>query len=214
MDIHIYEEYPSINGESLHVGRTTYLVRCAGCNLRCPFCDTPGAWEAGTPHSVDDVVARVLASGMDHLLLTGGEPLLQADAAADLAAQVLAAGMDVVVETNGTRPLDMLPPEVYRVVDLKITGATPVESFLLANLGIMQPHDQLKIVLTSRADYDWALAWLRDHPLPVPDDHVLLSPAAPLLAPADLAAWIQADRLPYRLHLQIHKVIWGDRSGV
>lgn len=213
MEIRIIEEYPCINGESLHAGRTAYLVRCGGCNLRCPFCDTPQSWEPGTAHAVADVAARVLASRMDHMLLTGGEPMMQRDAAVALVEAVLAGGQDVVVETNGTQPLGALPAEAVRVVDLKIPGACPVEPFLLANLEVLRPHDQLKIVLTSREDYDWTLAWLESHPLPIPDHQVLLAPAAPALAPAALASWIQDDLLPYRMHLQMHKVIWGNRTG-
>ncbi len=214
MEIWVADEYPCINGESLHAGRTAYLVRCGGCNLRCPFCDTPEAWERGDPHDVEDVAARVLASGMDHLLLTGGEPMLQPDAAVALAEAVLDGGRDVVVETNGTQPLDALPAAVIRVVDLKIPGAAPTETFLLSNLGVLQPRDQLKVVLTSREDYEWALAWLRDHSVTIPDHNILLSPATPGLGAAALAEWIQRDRLPYRLHLQLHKVIWGGRKGV
>jgi 7-carboxy-7-deazaguanine synthase len=213
MEIRITEEYACINGESLHAGRTAYLVRCGGCNLRCPFCDTPESWEDGTGEPVEDVAARVLASGMDHLLLTGGEPLLQFEAARSLTEAVLAGGMDVVVETNGTQPVGGLPAGAFRVLDLKIPGATPLETFHLPNLEAMGPRDQLKIVLTNRADYEWAMDWLRAHPLPIPDHHVLLSPATPGVSPADLAEWIQADRVPYRMHLQMHKIIWGNRSG-
>ena len=214
MELRIHEEYSCINGESLHAGRTAYLVRCGGCNLRCAYCDTPEAWEPGTPCAVDEVAARVLRSGMSHLLLTGGEPMLQPDAAAALVDAVLAGGMEVVVETNGTLSVAALPPGATRVLDLKIPGAAPVEPFLLSNLQVLRPQDQIKVVLTRRADYDWTLAWLRDHPLPIPEHHVLLSPAAPDLPPAALADWIREDRLPCRLHLQLHKVIWGDRKGV
>lgn len=213
MKIWICDEYPCINGESLHAGRTAYLVRVGGCNLRCPFCDTPESWEPGAAQPVREVAARVLASEMDHLLLTGGEPMLQADAAVALAEAVLEGGRDVVVETNGTQPLEGLPPAAVRVVDLKIPSANPVEPFLLSNLRVLHPHDQLKVVLTSRADYDWGLAWLRSRPLPFPAHHVLLSPVAPDLPPSALAEWMQEDHLPYRLQLQMHKVIWGNRPG-
>jgi len=209
MDIRVCEEYPCINGESLHAGRTAYLVRCGDCNLRCPYCDTPEAWEPGMAHAVDEVAARALASGMDHLLLTGGEPMLQPDAAAALVERVLAAGMDAVVETNGTRPLDALPERAVRVLDLKLHSPAPAEPFLLSNLGVLRPDDQIKVVIASRGDYKKALAWLREHPLPIPNHHVLLSPASPDLSPETLAGWIRDDRLPYRLQLQAHK-IWGD----
>lgn len=214
MEIRVCDEYACINGESLHAGRTAYLVRCGGCNLRCPFCDTPESWEQGTSIEVADVAERVLTSGTEHLLLTGGEPMLQPDATVALAEAVLAGGMDVVVETNGTQPIDALPEAVFRVLDLKIPGATPADTFLLSNLDAMRPHDQLKVVLTNRGDYEWALAWLQEHPLKIPNHSVLLSPAAPDLDPAALATWIQGDQVPYRLHLQMHKIIWGDRKGV
>lgn len=214
MDLRICGEHPCVNGESLHAGRTAWLVRCAGCNLRCPFCDTPESWEEGVPEPVPALAARALASGLDHLLLTGGEPLLQPDAAAELAARVLAGGMEVVVETNGTRPLDALPRDAVRVVDLKAPGARPSEPFLEDILPSLGPRDQLKAVLTGREDYEWVRAWLRGRRFPFPPHHVLLSPAVPALAPADLASWVLEDRAPWRVHLQLHKVIWGDRRGV
>ncbi|MFH1533269.1 MAG: radical SAM protein [Pseudomonadota bacterium] len=214
MELWVCEEYPCINGESLHAGRTAYLVRCGGCNLRCSFCDTPDSWADGTPRAVADVAARVLASGMDHLLLTGGEPMLQRAAAAALVETVLAGGVDAVVETNGTQPVDALPAAAVRVLDLKVPGAAAVAPFLLSNLDALQPWDQLKIVLTGRGDYDWSRAWLREHPLPIADHHVLLAPATPTLPAQALADWILEDRLPYRLQIQIHRVIWGDRKGV
>jgi len=214
MNIDVHEEYPCINGESLHAGRTAYLVRCGGCNLRCPYCDTPGSRAPGSPRPVEEVAARAFGSGMAHLLLTGGEPMLQPAAAAALAALVLDRGMDVVVETNGTRPLDALPEAAVRVVDLKLQGPGPAELFLLSNLDVLRPDDQIKVVLADRRDYDAARSWLRDRPLPIPDHHVLLSPASPGLEPEVLAGWIRDDRLPYRLQLQIHKIIWGDRPGI
>jgi 7-carboxy-7-deazaguanine synthase len=214
MKIRIIDEYPCINGESLHAGRTAYLVRCGGCNLRCPYCDTPESWEGGVLHATDDIAARVIDSGMDHLLLTGGEPLLQPDAAAALTEMVLAAGVEVVVETNGTLPIATLPERAVRVLDLKPPSAAPSEVFHLANLEHMGPQDQLKVVLSSREDYEWTLAWLDEHSPPIPAHHVLFSPADPELRPATLAEWIQQDRIPHRLHLQIHKVIWGERSRI
>jgi len=218
MKCRVNESYGCLLGESLAVGLPAYLVRFSGCNLDCRYCDTAYArTEPGEERSVDDILAQVRSSGLGRVLLTGGEPMLQADAVVALCQSLVRDRVEVLVETNGTLPLDRLPSKVVKVVDVKTPGALPGASpppFLDANLECLGGADQLKVVLSSIQDYDWAVAFLAARsPLPLPPANVLFSPAWGQLGPAELADRMLQDRLPFRFHLQVHKVVWGERRG-
>jgi 7-carboxy-7-deazaguanine synthase len=222
--LYVREIYPAIMGESRHAGWPCVIVRLTGCHRRCVYCDTAYAFHGGERLPVATVLDRVRELGHPMLLLTGGEPLLQPQAA-PLMDAALAAGLQVVVETSGTVgirvPLAAVPDGVCRVVDVKTPGsgiaADQIDWDGLAALG---PADELKIVVTGRADYDWARALLTDG-LDVAGQHrrlpagvpVTLSPGWGDLELRDLAGWILADRLPARFQVQLHKVVWPEAEG-
>lgn len=216
MKCKVSEIYPCILGESRHSGRPATLVRFAGCNLRCRYCDTSYSWlsDSGEDMTVESVVDRVMAMGMRMTLLTGGEPLVQKESALSLCKNLVSSGVPTLIETNGSVDLAGLPSEVTKVVDVKCPDSGHGSSFLMENLSELTDQDDLKFVLSSREDYDWATGFVRQHCAHLPGHCILFSPAAGRIEPEKLAEWILGDRLDVRFHLQIHKVVWGDRRGV
>lgn len=202
----IYEIYLSIQGESTHAGRPCVFVRTAACNQRCSYCDTAYAFTGGNVMALEDVLARALAFKTPLVEITGGEPLLQA-AIPDLCRRLLAAGCEVLMETGGSRDISLLPEGVKRIVDVKTPGSGEEHANDYENLHRLRPGDEVKFVLTSRADYEWARDFAKRERLHERTT-VLFSPAWKLVDPADLSAWINEDRLPVRLNLQLHKYIW------
>jgi 7-carboxy-7-deazaguanine synthase len=157
MQVTINEIYPCIVGESLQAGLPATLVRLSGCNLACDYCDSRYACvESGQRRGVEEVASALAASPLPRTLITGGEPMLQEDAVVELAAALLRTGHEVLLETNGTLPLARVPAAVIKVVDVKTPGAQAGVPFLAENYRFLQPHDQLKLVLTGREDYVWA----------------------------------------------------------
>lgn len=228
----ITEIFRSIQGESSYAGLPCIFVRLTGCNLRCTWCDTSYAFYGGTRMTVEDVVARVrelsgqLPDRSDQqtaatpapipsiVELTGGEPLLQAEAVT-LAQRLIASGYTVLVETSGERFVGVLPPEVTKIVDVKCPDSGESGTFRLENLQAMDQKDEVKFVIASRRDYEFARDFVESHDLIHLVREVLFSPVFadpagcwPGLAPRILAEWILADRLPVRLGLQLHKFIW------
>lgn len=200
------EIFHSLQGEGTRAGLPCAFVRLAGCELACSYCDTAYARSGGEAMSVADVVDRLGAYRCPLVEVTGGEPLLQ-DECGPLLEALVAAGHTVLLETSGSRPLDGVPDEVHVIMDLKAPGSGMESRNLYANLESLDSADELKIVLTDRADYVWARDLLREggwaEVFPV-----LLQPAAGLLDGATLAAWILEDGLPLRLGLQLHKILW------
>ena len=213
----ITEIFLSIQGESTYSGLPCIFVRLTGCNLRCTWCDTAYAFHGGKKMSIDDVLSRVteLAGGNSALVeLTGGEPLLQAEAA-PLAERLLAAGHTVLVETSGERPIGTLPREVVKIVDVKCPDSGEGGTFQMENLATLDGKDEVKFVIASRRDYEFAREFTLQHGLAGRVRQVLFSPvfadpkgAWQELEARLLAEWILADRLPVRLGLQLHKFIW------
>jgi len=209
----IYEIYLSIQGESSHAGRPCVFVRTAVCNQRCFYCDTAYAFTGGEVMALGDVLARALALNTPLVEITGGEPLLQA-AVPELCRRLLAAGCEVLMETGGSRDISVLPAGVKRILDVKTPGSGEEHANDYENLRRLRPGDEVKFVLTDRNDYDWSRDFVRRENLHE-RTAVLFSPAWKLVDPADLAAWINEDRLPVRLNLQLHKYIWNAaRRGV
>jgi 7-carboxy-7-deazaguanine synthase len=204
--LRISEIYTSIQGESTHVGKPCVFVRLTGCNLRCSWCDSAFTFTGGEWRSLDDVVAEAHAQGVHTIEITGGEPLLQ-KTAIPLMERLLALGHEVLLETSGSLPIGPVPADVRVILDLKPPDSGEVEKNLWENLADLRPHHEVKFVLASRGDYEWARDVVRDRK--IADKCVILfSPAWGLLAPRDLVEWILADRLPVRFQLQVHKVIW------
>jgi 7-carboxy-7-deazaguanine synthase len=213
----ITEIFRSIQGESTYAGLPCIFVRLTGCNLRCTWCDTAYAFHGGKKMSIDDVLARVaeLAGGNAALVeLTGGEPLLQPEAA-PLAERLLAAGHTVLVETSGERPIGEMPREVVKIVDVKCPDSGEGGTFRMENLEALDKKDEVKFVIAGRRDYEFAREFTLQHDLARRVRQVLFSPvfadpkgAWKELEARLLAEWILADRLPVRLGLQLHKFIW------
>lgn len=209
--LRITEVFHSLQGEADAVGWPTVFVRLTGCPLRCTWCDTTYSFHGGEWRTLDELVAEVAAYGTRHVCVTGGEPLAQRRCLA-LLARLCDAGHDVSLETSGAVDVSGVDVRVRKVVDLKAPGSGEVARNLWSNLAHLLPHDQLKIVIADRADYDWAVERLREHALDA-RCQVLFSPVHGSLAPRELAEWILADRLPVRMQLQLHKLLWGEEPG-
>jgi 7-carboxy-7-deazaguanine synthase len=206
MSLKVNEIFCSIQGESSHAGIPCVFVRLTGCNLRCAGCDSTFAYEEGTDMDVAQVLERVEKWDLKTVEITGGEPLLQQDVYG-LMASLLDKGFRVLLETNGSLDLAAVDDRVIKIIDLKSPGSGMSEHVKWENLEVVQPHDNLKLVLHSRADYEWAKEKVLEHGL-TERCPVLFSPAFGILEPGKLAEWICADRLPVRLQLQLHKYIW------
>jgi 7-carboxy-7-deazaguanine synthase len=216
----ITEIFKSIQGEGTRAGLPCIFVRLTGCNLRCTWCDTAYAFHGGTKHSVEEVLAQVGALAGDGagriplVEITGGEPLLQPETPA-LAQRLLDAGFTVMIETSGERFIGVLPREVIKIVDVKCPDSGEPDTFDVANLEAASGNDEIKFVIASRRDYDFACEFTLRHRLAERVRQVLFSPVFPDpagswtgLEARELVEWILADRLPVRLGMQLHKFIW------
>lgn len=209
----ITEIYASLQGETQYAGLPCTLVRTTGCDLRCTYCDTTYAFSGGSDMTVDAVMAEVRRLGLPFVTLTGGEPMLQPDIV-PLCERLLGEGLQVAIETSGAHPVSFLPPAVIRIVDVKTPGSGEMERNHWACLATLGHKDAVKFVLCDESDYRWAIQVVRGRGL-VGQTEILFSPVLGKLDPRDLAGWIVRDRLPVRLNLQLHKLIWGlDAQGV
>lgn len=219
----ITEIFKSIQGESSYAGLPCIFVRLTGCNLRCKWCDTAYAFHGGTKYSLDEILRRVGEFSGDReqggrsvrlIEITGGEPLLQPETP-ELAQQLVDAGYTVLIETSGERDISALPREVVKIMDVKCPGSGESGKFNLANLEVLEPKDEVKFVIASRRDYDFAREFMAEHRLPERVHEILFSPvfadpagAWPAMDARELAEWILAENLPVRLGLQLHKFVW------
>ncbi|MDR0702948.1 MAG: 7-carboxy-7-deazaguanine synthase QueE [Azoarcus sp.] len=206
--LRVSEIFASLQGESTRVGLPTVFVRLTGCPLRCVWCDTGYAFRGGEILDLQSVLDDVAAHTLRHVCVTGGEPLAQTACSALLIA-LCDAGYSVSLETSGALDIGGVDPRVSRIVDLKAPDSGETERNRVENLALLNARDEIKIVLASETDYQWALQQIAIHRLPERCP-VLLSPASGLLNPAQLAEWIVRDRLPVRFQLQLHKVLWKD----
>jgi 7-carboxy-7-deazaguanine synthase len=210
----IHEIYRSIQGETSFVGRPCTLVRLSGCNLRCRWCDTTQAFYGGTRMPRAEVVRRALELATPLVLVTGGEPLLQ-PGAIPLLAELCDAGRTVLLETSGERDISAVDPRVHRILDMKAPGSNECAKNRYENLALLGERDQLKIVIASREDYQWARDLIVKHEVIGRAGEVLFSPVHGELDPRELVAWTLEDALNVRVQLQLHKYIWGrDAQGV
>lgn len=210
--LRITEIFLSLQGEANTVGRPTIFVRLTGCPLRCQYCDSEYAFSGGIMMGLDTILGEVEELGVPHVTVTGGEPLAQPNAIA-LMQKLVDAGKSVSLETSGALSVADVPAGVVKVLDLKTPGSNESHRNLWENLGHLNPRDQIKFVLCSRADYDWARMRCDEHGLYDRVGDVLFSPSHHELAPRELADWIVADRLPVRMQMQMHKLLWGDVPG-
>ncbi|MEN8140298.1 MAG: 7-carboxy-7-deazaguanine synthase QueE [Thermodesulfobacteriota bacterium] len=216
------ELFYSIQGESSFAGYPCVFIRLSGCNLRCRFCDARYSYEEeGRKQTVSEILAFCQKYPGALVEITGGEPLLQ-DGVYPLMNQLLALGRKVLLETNGSLSLSKVPGGVVKIMDVKCPGSGMTAEMDLANLPLLTSDDELKFVLSSREDYEWAKKFLLDHDL-LPKKgtsdssrpRLLFSPVTEELEPTELANWILADGLPVRLQLQLHTILWpGLARGV
>lgn len=207
----ITEIFLSLQGESGFVGWPTVFVRLTGCPLRCQYCDTAYAFTGGDWREIDDVVAEVDRQGVRHVCVTGGEPLAQKNCPS-LLTRLCDRGYTVSLETSGALDISAVDPRVIKVVDIKTPGSAEVERNRWDNLAHLSAADQLKFVICSRADYDWAKTQVLERQLSE-RCCVLFSPSQTQVEARALADWIISDRLPVRFQLQLHKILWGGEPG-
>jgi 7-carboxy-7-deazaguanine synthase len=218
----VTEIYKSLQGESTHAGLPCVFVRLTGCNLRCSWCDSEYTFQGGRKMTSEEVWAEVmrLSPNCGLVEITGGEPMLQERDLIPLMRQLLEAGYRVLLETSGERPLERVPAAVIKIVDVKCPDSGEAYTFHLENLETLTAHDEVKFVLSGRADYEFARDFTHRHRLAERVSAVLFSPAFRkdatgardsshcLLDPQELAEWMLADNVPARLGLQLHKFIW------
>ena len=211
--LRVNEIFHSIQGESTAAGRPCVLVRLTGCQMRCVWCDTEYAFYEGDWKTIEEIVAAVAAFDCPLVEVTGGEPLLQPECRV-LLRELCERGYEVLLETGGGLDISGVDARVRRIVDVKCPGSGEAANNRWENLDVLTPRDELKFVLAGAEDYAWATDVLRRHRLAERVGAVHFAPVWSALEPAALAAWILRDRLPVRLQLQLHKLLWGERRGV
>jgi 7-carboxy-7-deazaguanine synthase len=218
----ITEIYKSLQGESTHAGLPCLFIRLTGCNLRCSWCDSEYAFYGGRKMTPEEVFAEVeqLSPNGGLVEITGGEPMLQEREVVPLMRQLVEGGYQVLLETSGERPLERVPAGVIKIVDVKCPNSGEPDTFRMENLETLSDRDEIKFVLSDRADYEFARDFAQRHNLAKRVNAVLFSPAFRkeatgardsshcLLDPQELADWMVADSVPARLGLQLHKFIW------
>jgi 7-carboxy-7-deazaguanine synthase len=218
----ITEIYKSLQGESTHAGLPCVFVRLTGCNLRCTWCDSEYTFHGGNKMSAEAILNEVKRHSPNRGLveITGGEPMLHERELIPLMQDMIREDFRVLLETSGERPLARVPAEVIKIVDVKCPDSGEGGTFAMENLGSLNPHDEMKFVLSSRSDYEFARGFVRQHSLAERVCAVLFSPAFRkdatgardsshcLLDPQQLAEWMLEDDVPARLGLQLHKFVW------
>lgn len=210
--LRLTEIFYSLQGEARTAGLPTVFVRLTGCPLRCHYCDTAYAFTGGEIHRLDAILDQVASYRPRHICVTGGEPLAQPNCL-KLLELLCEAGYQVSLETSGALDVSGVDVRVSKVVDLKTPGSGEVGRNLYANLDHLTLNDQIKFVICSREDYDWAVSKLIEYRLEQRAGEVLFSPSHGQVVPRELAEWIVTDNLPVRFQLQLHKILWNDEPG-
>ncbi|MNZ32370.1 7-carboxy-7-deazaguanine synthase [compost metagenome] len=210
--LRITEIFHSLQGETRTVGLPTVFVRLTGCPLRCQYCDTAYAFSGGEVMTLEQILAQVASYKPRYVCVTGGEPLAQPNCIPLLEA-LCDAGYQVSLETSGALDIAPVDTRVSRVVDLKTPGSAEVGRNRYENMAELTGNDQVKFVICSREDYDWAVSKIIEYRLDQRAGELLMSPSHHELDARSLAEWIIADNLPVRLQLQLHKYLWNDEPG-
>ncbi|HEY8118278.1 MAG TPA: 7-carboxy-7-deazaguanine synthase QueE [Methylophilaceae bacterium] len=211
MKLRIFEIFHSLQGESSRVGLPTVFVRLTGCPMRCVYCDTAYAFSGGSNMSLDEIMTKVAGYGAKYVTVTGGEPLAQKDCLV-LLKLLCDAGYEVSLETGGAIDTSGVDERVAVILDVKTPGSGEMENNVWANLQHLKTKDEVKFVLCDRSDYDWAKQVLAERGL-ADKCSVLFSPVYQQVNPTELAEWILQDKLPVRMQLQLHKILWGEVAG-
>lgn len=210
--LRITEIFHSLQGESLTVGVPTVFVRLTGCPLRCVYCDTGYAFGGGQWMTFEEILAEIKQYGCDHVCVTGGEPLAQ-KRVFEFFKLLCDEGFKVSTETGGAHDISKLDSRVMIVMDLKTPDSQEMARNLYSNIAHLKPTDQVKFVICSRKDYEWCKMTVEQYDI-TSKCEVLFSPSYGQVEYADLAEWILKDRLKVRMQVQLHKIIWGERTGV
>ncbi|KUM44286.1 7-carboxy-7-deazaguanine synthase [Pseudomonas sp. EpS/L25] len=210
--LRLTEIFYSLQGEARTAGLPTVFIRLTGCPLRCQYCDTAYAFTGGEIHHLDAILGQVASYRPRHICVTGGEPLAQPNCL-KLLEQLCDAGYQVSLETSGALDVSGVDVRVSKVVDLKTPGSGEMGRNLYSNIAHLTPNDQVKFVICSREDYEWAVSKLIEYRLEQRAGEVLFSPSHGQVVPRELAEWIVADNLPVRFQLQLHKLLWNDEPG-
>ena len=212
MSLKIYEIFHSLQGETSRIGLPTVFVRLTGCPMRCTYCDTEYAFSGGDNMQIADILAKVAEFGTQYVTVTGGEPLAQKECYILLQA-LCDAGYSVSLETGGAMDIAPVDARVSVILDIKTPASNEEKNMLWGNLAYIKPKDEIKFVLCNRADYDWAKAKITELKLSEKCP-ILFSPSYHDLSAETLAGWVLADKLPVRMQIQLHKILWGEKSGV
>jgi 7-carboxy-7-deazaguanine synthase len=204
----VNEIFFSLQGESTFSGLPCVFIRAAGCHLRCQWCDTAYAFHDGKELSLEEIVRQAESYGCRLVEITGGEPLLQEEAFGLMTA-LLDKGFRVLLETSGAIDISRVDPRVTIVMDIKCPGSGMSDKMVWNNLQLLKPLDEIKFVIASREDYEWAKEVLREWK---PPQEILFSPVFGQQDPQGMAEWILKDRLPVRFQLQLHKQIWEPQT--
>ncbi len=212
MSLKVFEIFYSLQGESSRIGLPTVFIRLTGCPMRCGYCDTEYAFSGGSNMEVDDILKQVATYKTKYVTVTGGEPLAQ-KACHDLLKELCNAGYDVSLETGGGMDIAAVDQRVSVILDIKTPDSNEEKNMRWENLAHIEAKDELKFVLCGRNDYEWAKQKIETLNL-VGKCPIVFSPSYKDLDPADLASWILADHLSVRMQMQLHKILWGEKSGV
>jgi len=207
MSLMVNEIFYSIQGESTYAGCPCIFIRLTGCNMRCTYCDTQYAYEAGAILSLDAIMKKIAEFPCRLVEITGGEPLLQRETP-NLISHLIESGYRILMETNGSFNIDCVDSRCIKIVDVKCPGSGEEGTCDLDNLNRLNPGDQVKFVICHRKDYEYARRTCDRIPNKISASHILFSPAAGRMDPAELSQWILKDGLDVRLHLQLHKILW------
>ena len=212
MALKIYEIFHSLQGETSRFGLPTVFVRLTGCPMRCTYCDTEYAFSGGGNMQIADILQKVAQFGTQYVTVTGGEPLAQKECFFLLTA-LCNAGYSVSLETGGAIDIANVDARVSVILDIKTPGSNEEKNMLWTNIEYIKSKDEIKFVLCNREDYDWAKAKIIALKL-TEKCPILFSPSYHDLKAEELAAWILEDKLPVRMQIQLHKILWGEKAGV